>query len=151
MLIQNEFVSFRTNNIGVVWCLYCWLWTYFTPCSSFSIINFEQVNAGWETSLATQTAHYIKSAIDLFNPIQMGLFGTANGWREGKNLSHISCYNETWPSYTLPNEDPKNMWTTWLTTWFLLTSVFFHRKSANFAISRYTDIDCILIHSFLLF
>ena len=24
------------------------LWTYFTPCSSVSIVNFEQVNAGWE-------------------------------------------------------------------------------------------------------
>ena len=22
--------------------------TYFTPCSSVSIVNFEQVNAGWE-------------------------------------------------------------------------------------------------------
>ena len=28
----------------------------------------------------------------------------------------------------------------------LLTSAFFHRKSVNFAISRNTDIDCILIH-----
>ena len=24
----------------------CQLWTYFTPCSSVSIVNFEQVNAG---------------------------------------------------------------------------------------------------------
>ena len=28
---------------------------------------------------------------------------------------------------------------------------FFHRKSANFAISRNTDIDCISIHNFYLF
>ena len=28
---------------------------------------------------------------------------------------------------------------------------FFHRKSANFAISKNTDIDCILIHNFYLF
>ena len=27
------------------WCLYCQLWTYFTPCSSVSIVNFEHVNA----------------------------------------------------------------------------------------------------------
>ena len=27
--------------------LYCKLWTYFIPCSSISIDNFEQVNAGW--------------------------------------------------------------------------------------------------------
>ena len=30
------------------WCLYCWLWTYFTPYSSVSTVNFEQVNAGWD-------------------------------------------------------------------------------------------------------
>ena len=29
------------------WYLYCHLWTYFTPFSSVSIVNFEQVNAGW--------------------------------------------------------------------------------------------------------
>ena len=23
------------------------VWTYFTPCSCVSIVNFEQVNAGW--------------------------------------------------------------------------------------------------------
>ena len=26
------------------------LWTYFTPCSSVSIVNFERVIAGWEKS-----------------------------------------------------------------------------------------------------
>ena len=54
-------------------------------------------------------------------------------------------------SYTLAKEDPKNIWITWHTSWVLLTSAFFHRKSANFAISRNTDIDCILIHNFYLF
>ena len=29
-------------------CLYCYLWTYFAPCSSVSIVNFEQVIADWE-------------------------------------------------------------------------------------------------------
>ena len=27
------------------WCIYCWLWTYFAPCFSFSIVNFEHVIA----------------------------------------------------------------------------------------------------------
>ena len=31
------------------WCLYCWLWTNFTPCSAVSIVNFEQVNNSWES------------------------------------------------------------------------------------------------------
>ena len=30
-----------------VWCLYCWLWTCFTPWPSVSTVNFGQVNAGW--------------------------------------------------------------------------------------------------------
>ena len=30
---------FKVNNINTR--------TYFTPCSSVSIVNFEQVNAGW--------------------------------------------------------------------------------------------------------
>ena len=30
------------------WCLYCWLWTYFLPCSIVFIVNFEHVIAGWE-------------------------------------------------------------------------------------------------------
>ena len=32
--------------------------------------------------------------------------------------------------------------------WVLLTSEIFHLKSANFVMSRNTDIDCILIHNF---
>ena len=27
------------------------VWTYFTPCSSVSIVNFELVNAGWEVEI----------------------------------------------------------------------------------------------------
>ena len=33
-----------------VWCLYCFLWTYITPCYSVSIVSFEHVNAGWVCS-----------------------------------------------------------------------------------------------------
>ena len=48
---------------------------------------------------------------------RMGLFGTAHGCRDQKgphtyNLSHISCNNETWHSYTWPKEDLKNVWVT---------------------------------------
>ena len=30
------------------WCFYCWLWKCFTPYSSVFIVNFENVNTGWE-------------------------------------------------------------------------------------------------------
>ena len=31
-----------------IWCLYCWLLTYFTLCYSVSIVSFEHVIAGWD-------------------------------------------------------------------------------------------------------
>ena len=36
----------KTTPMASFWCLYCKLWTYFTPCSSVSMVNFEHVNAG---------------------------------------------------------------------------------------------------------
>ena len=33
------------------WCFYCYLWTYFTPFSSASIVDFEQINVIWEVKL----------------------------------------------------------------------------------------------------
>ena len=60
-----------------------------------------------------------------------------------RNLSHISYNDETWHSYTLPKEDPKNVWVTWYIPWVLLTSGFFYWKSANVPISRNTDTDSI--------
>ena len=37
----------RLTSMVSFWCRYCERRTYFTPCSSVSIVNFEQVNAGW--------------------------------------------------------------------------------------------------------
>ena len=41
------------------------------------------------------------------------------------HLSHISYNDETWHSYTLPKEDPKNIWTTWNTPDFWWSQHFF--------------------------
>ena len=41
----------RTTPMASFWCLYCQLWTYFTPCSSVSIVNFEHVNIEWVSCL----------------------------------------------------------------------------------------------------
>ena len=38
----------KTTPLVSFWCLYCWLLTYFLPCSSVSIVNFEKVNAYWD-------------------------------------------------------------------------------------------------------
>ena len=71
----------------------------------------------------------------------MGFFEAAHGLGGGEGKQ----------GYTSHKEDPKNIWTTWHSFWVLLTSAFFHGKSANFAISQSTDIDCILIHNSYLF
>ena len=84
----------------------------------------------------------------------MGLFEAAHrcGCMENRstpwNISHISYNDETCHSYTSPKEDPKNKWITWHSSGVLLTSAFFHKKSASFDISRNTDRDCVLIYNF---
>ena len=77
-----------------------------------------------------------------FNPIQDGAFRACSrmarggGWGEKATLPKI-CH--TYPtkiklgSYTLPKEDPKNMWITRQTPWVLLRAAPFHWNSANFA------------------
>ena len=34
----------RTTSLTSLWCLYCSLRTYFTPCSSVFIVNFEHIS-----------------------------------------------------------------------------------------------------------
>ena len=36
----------QQTPLAPFWCLHCYFPTYFTPCSSASVVNFEQVNAG---------------------------------------------------------------------------------------------------------
>ena len=58
---------------------------------------------------------YINYRTYVFNPIQDGLFRGCS--RMGgafwpplfQNLPHISYNDESWHSYTLPKEDPKNV------------------------------------------
>ena len=45
--LEQEQYRHQNNTLASFWCLYCYLWTYFTPCSSASIVNFEHVIAGW--------------------------------------------------------------------------------------------------------
>ena len=37
----------RRTLLASLWCLYCWLWIYFTLFSNASIANFEEVNTEW--------------------------------------------------------------------------------------------------------
>ena len=93
----------------------------------------------------------------LLNRIQDGHFqgcSRMGGWQKGspylKSVTHIlQWWNLTVVPYL--RKIQKNICITWHTSWVLLTSAFFHWKSAIFAISRNTDIDCILVHNFYFF
>ena len=47
--VQINHKDIKTTSMTSFWCLYCWLLTYFTPFSSVSIVDFEQVNVSWNT------------------------------------------------------------------------------------------------------
>ena len=40
-------VDNKSASLKTFWVLFCLLWTYFTPVSSVSIVDFEQVNVSW--------------------------------------------------------------------------------------------------------
>ena len=46
--ISSINVTKSTVSLTSVWCLYRQHWTYFTHCSGASIVDLEQVSAGWE-------------------------------------------------------------------------------------------------------
>ena len=43
--IENKRHQNNVNllTLNIFWCFYCYLWTYFKPCSSVSIVNFGRV------------------------------------------------------------------------------------------------------------
>ena len=64
------------------WCLYYQLWTYFTPCSSVSIVNFEQVNAGWKAFLRIHDRNY------------------SNNWKKKKSNLTVAISIWNWTNWT---------------------------------------------------
>ena len=112
-------------------------------CQSLFFIKFQEQSSSLK----------LKTSLTLF---RMGFFEVVHGWvgqKDPSSLKSVTYILQWWnlAQHTLPKEGPKNIWITWHTPWVLLTSALFHRKSANFAISRNTYIDCILIHNFYLF
>ena len=43
--INNK--DIKTKSMTLFWCLYCKLWTYFTPSTSVSIFDIEQIDVFW--------------------------------------------------------------------------------------------------------
>ena len=65
------------------WCLYCYLWTYFTPCSSVSIVNFEHVIAGWVGNKIIRSVHGTHHVLRNFSII--------NIYKNQKILNRRTC------------------------------------------------------------
>ena len=87
----------------------------------------------------------------------MGFFGAAHGWGGRAKRLSLPKICHTYPTVMklgtvipYPKRSKKYMNLVTLPLSSAEISIF-HRKSANFAISRNTDIDCILIHNFYLF
>ena len=51
------------RRLALFWCLCCQLWAYFTPWLSVSIVNIEQVSAGWVASWNVQMSNKINRRI----------------------------------------------------------------------------------------
>ena len=66
-------------------CLYCWLWTCFTPFSSVSIFAFEQVNVGWVFAL--KLSSILLQILDMWENTEInGSFSVK--WLEQKDDKH---------------------------------------------------------------
>ena len=70
------------------------------------------------------------TSLTILTLFRMGLFASTHGWGGDKKvpitkISHTYPTNmKLWHSYTLPKENPKNIWIMWHSAWLLLTQHF---------------------------
>ena len=57
-MFKDNNKDIRTTSVTSFWCIYCWSWTCFGPFCSFSIVDFEQVIAWWETIMMAQLTSF---------------------------------------------------------------------------------------------
>ena len=60
--VNNRNTRTRSEVLAPFWCLYCLLWTFFTPCSRVSIVNLDQVNVSW-ASMRVKILNYSRCNI----------------------------------------------------------------------------------------
>ena len=85
-------------------------WAYFTPCSSVSIFNFEQVNAGWDIMLCNEflliSTHQdlLHSHIYYFKILDEAAFKiltcSNKFFTYSNNSITNSCYSSPCPNYS---------------------------------------------------
>ena len=97
-------------SVASLWCLYCYLWTYFTTCSSVSIVNFEQVNADWLVSLFLTSTKRC-TMLDILAKLRVEVFAKQNFAKFGFWDSR-PCSQKFIPiklkKYSLPTKNTKN-------------------------------------------
>ena len=76
----------KTTPLASFWYLSYWLWTYFTPCYSVAIVNFEDVIAGWD-SITYYVRHY-RWITKGWTPPQIDLLGTTEQLVLKLKMSH---------------------------------------------------------------
>ena len=86
------------------------------------------------------------SVVTTLTLFRMGFFGAAHKC-EGDQKIPTPKICHTYP-VMMEQDDSKTIWFTWHALSVIMRLAFFHRKSANFAIWRNTDTDCILMHNF---
>ena len=112
----------------------------------------------WEllTSNKNNTAWLFLSIYhSILTLFRIDIFEAVHRWRGGAKTTTIPKICHTYPTIiklgtVIPylKKTKKNIWIMWHTLLILLTLAFSHWISVNVAISRNTDIECILVHNF---
>ena len=68
-------------------------------------LSFTKLNENKDSEFILKNCNFTHSKTSVFDPIKEGLFCAAHRWGGAKR----SRDDETWHSYTLPKEDPRNM------------------------------------------
>ena len=76
------------------WYFCCYLWTYFTPFSSVSIVDFEQVNISWEVNLIFFLP-FCNASKTLWRPPQQIFFNCSKPTVETWNILYMK-YTQIW-------------------------------------------------------
>ena len=75
----NRFKVNNKDSRTTFYCIYCWLWVYFTPFSSVSVIVFEEVKV-----CCVPPYQFINTEITYF----------WNYWQMYKNLSEVEAHKK---------------------------------------------------------
>ena len=125
----------------------------FKKSLQFCICHFNPIQDGLFQCCSHLLLHLLTDLLTVllsdFNPAQDGQKASPPSL---KSVTHILQWWNLAELYFTQRRSKNymNYVTLTLSPWALLPSAFFHRKWANFALSRNTDIDWILIHNFYL-